>query len=92
MNKNDLKGCPFCGEIPNYYKHTSTQSWDDAGNKNFGFKRIKPYGESGASLDIPVVMTLPAETVTCNNLKCSVRPRVTRVNSDDCIEIWNIRY
>jgi len=33
---------------------------------------------------------IPAEYIECANVKCKVRPNLTRINKNDAIEIWNM--
>ena len=35
------------------------------------------------------IREIPAEIIECSNVKCKVRPHLTRINTDDAIKVWN---
>jgi len=35
------------------------------------------------------ITELPAEIIECVNVKCKVRPNLTRINTNDAVEVWN---
>jgi len=36
------------------------------------------------------IREIPAERIECSNVKCKVRPDLTRINTNDAVEIWNM--
>ena len=36
------------------------------------------------------IIELPAEHIECSNVKCQVRPNLTRINTNDAIKVWNM--
>jgi len=35
------------------------------------------------------ITELPVEIIECSNVKCKIRSSLTRVNTNDAIEVWN---
>jgi hypothetical protein len=48
------------------------------------------FDSAGMSWD--TLQNLPEQTIECNNIGvCAIRPRLSRVNTGDAIDIWNKR-
>jgi hypothetical protein len=45
------------------------------------------YDHTGKSYDN--IISLPTESIECVNVHCKVRPNITRINTNDAIDIWN---
>ena len=47
------------------------------------------YNYDDAGMSYVNIIELSAEIIECPNVKCKIRPALTRINTNDAIEVWN---